>query len=199
MTLALEKNLVATLCVAATGKPENAAGAHRAGRCHTASFQKRGREIAQADERIAHEPSLRAARPSHRKRHARTAVVHVRFRSWKRHAVVCGDYDERVVELSQRSQPFENVAELAIEALNFEKVVRQITAHLGCIGQERGDANRCEVDAGRRTRSFFVRAMRILTAEPEHEWTAGSAAADECFEIAELRARGITRAATGLE
>src|SRR5687767_3018174 len=176
MTLALEKYPFTPGCAAPCRKSENAASTHSRGRFQTCGFEKRRREIAETDERIADKAALHATRPSHCERHARAAVVDVRLRAWKRHPVVCGNHDERVVELPERAQPFDNLAELPIEPLHFEKVIRQVSAYFRCIRQERRDAYGREIDTGCRARSFLIRPVRILAPEPERERPAGRAA-----------------------
>ena len=112
--------------------------------------------------------------------------------------MVAGHDDDRVVEFVGCFEQLDGLAHVAVPALNFKIVIRNVAAYLGSVRIECWDLNLVDRDAALRTAVFDVGAMRITGAEPETKGLALVTLLQTFVECARGTA-GVLRIAAGPE
>src|SRR5579864_9179477 len=75
---------------------------------------------------------------------------------------------------------------MSVEPFDFERVVEEIAADFGGVGQTAGETNVGETLVRAESGACFVGAMRLVAAIPETEGLSGGAAGEEVGEIARV-------------
>src|SRR5206468_4434094 len=125
------------------------------------------------DEIVHYTAGFHTRRPADGQRQARPGIVASGLAPRERKPVVAGDHHERVVELTGVFEQLQHCADVAVETLDLEVVVKDVAAHGRCVRQERRHGYVFDAMSGLHTSAAFVRPVRILTAEPETERLAG--------------------------
>ena len=94
------------------------------------------------------------------------------------------DDEHGVVEFAVGFEPCHDLTDFAIESLDFEEVVADVAADLRHVGHASGHVDEIRIHPGFDAAVELVRAVRILTAEPETHGRIGiGTGGDELVEV----------------
>ena len=133
----------------------------------TGQFQIRRSQIAHIDEILDHTAGLDPLPPAHRQRQMITIFINLPLHPRKRHPVVGGDHNQRVVQASTLFQHLQNTPDLRIRPLHLDGVIRQIAAHHFIVRQIARHLHIAEFFAQTHAAALFVSTMWFLEATPE--------------------------------
>ena len=108
------------------------------------------------------------------------------FGAWKRHAVVAGDDDQRVVELAGLFQQIEHAPQIPIERFDLGAIVEHVTADRFVVRQKRRHEGISQLFTSFKTGAGLERAMRLFAAEPEAERSILRFVFEEFGEVARV-------------
>src|SRR6185503_4668074 len=162
----------------------------------TSRFEDCGCQVRQHNEVVHDVARLRPGRKSNRERDVRAGVVEIRFSARERHPIVGGEDDDRVVQLPSSLERRNDLSGFAIEALDLEVIIENVTARLRCIGKEARYIDVSGLHSRTCATAFLIWTMWILRAETEGEGRGLRWRLVECGEARKLVGGRVPRAAS---
>ncbi len=113
--------------------------------------------------------------------------VRLPFAARKRHAVIAGSNDQRVVQLPGLFQRGENAAEMVVVMLHLNGIIEHVPARFGIVRPEsRHLIDVAELLAHAQAHAFFVGAMRLVRAKPKTPRLALRRGLQKLLEVARV-------------
>ncbi len=143
---------------------------HHAWWFETGCFEKGGGEVAEIEQGVAGAAGLGDSfGPANGERNAGSVVVEGGFGAGERHAVVAGDDDNGVVELTGFFQQRDGAGYLGIEVFDFDEVVEEVVSDDVVVGKNGWDDDFRGIFAGSFSSAGLEATMGFRGAEPEAE------------------------------
>ena len=122
-----------------------------------------------------------ALAPANNQRYMDAVIVAVGLGTGHGHAVVTGDENQRIFQLTRRVKAGNNLAQVRVEVIYFVGIIEQHRSAVYCVRQEARDLYPGQILVT--VRDFGVRQMRFVRTIPEIERLIGAAFIQELLEV----------------
>jgi hypothetical protein len=154
------------------------------GGSHSSGFAEGGCDVPEIDEIIHYAPAFHLRAPAHGHGDVERIFINLPFYAREGHAVIGGRHDQRVVELADFLEFFEDQAQMMVHPLDFEGVIQEIPPDHRAVRVVLGQHNFFGVSPRAKAGIQFISAVRLVRAQPEAERRAFGPLRQEVLEVA---------------